>query len=515
MRFQKEKVAKARKNSIFNLDSNNMESYELTHRGEVLGQNTYNDETFMSSDDDDDNLGKDVVHNLHFGGGLTEKKPIHEATDAFDSSRSRSEKGDKLQEIIMKSKLFKMEKREAKDAQEIQRNELDAAYSELVKSASISFRPTGKDRSEDKDHMDEDDYDRVVRALAFETKVRPSDRTKSKEEVAEEERKKLEQLELERQKRLQATFNEKKSIDMSIENIRNYGLKSTKGKKVKREEEVNDDCVDFAIGERNKFEKFDNIENDDESEVGGSGSSESSEEDDNNIDSGDEMSIGQSDDDDYDDGDDDGEGMEEGEGGDTNSGDSSDGDNEDEEDEEEVEDLPRRGKGSRRGSSTSQVTTSISKSFSKAIINSNINVDMPHTMSCPTTFEEWCDICDKYIKHPIHDLEALLSRIVIWNNVNISGSQGVANKEKMKEFYNVLVVYLIDVGDNLQNTSDIEEQKVLEQQVNICVYKHAYVISLYRYKSKINHLLYFIFGFLIYSFFLASHNLFDYFLSIS
>jgi len=40
------------------------------------------------------------------------------------------------------------------------------------------------------------EYDRIVRELAFEKRARPTDRTKSEEEIALEEKEKLEKLEV-------------------------------------------------------------------------------------------------------------------------------------------------------------------------------------------------------------------------------------------------------------------------------------------------------------------------------
>ena len=41
-----------------------------------------------------------------------------------------------------------------------------------------------------------EEYDRIVRELAFEKRARPTDRTKSEEEIALEEKNKLEKLEV-------------------------------------------------------------------------------------------------------------------------------------------------------------------------------------------------------------------------------------------------------------------------------------------------------------------------------
>ena len=71
MSFQKEKIKKVRNSSIFNLDSYNDDNEILTHKGKILSDGNYDDNDFVSDDDDNGALNKEVVDHLHFGGGLT------------------------------------------------------------------------------------------------------------------------------------------------------------------------------------------------------------------------------------------------------------------------------------------------------------------------------------------------------------------------------------------------------------------------------------------------------------
>jgi hypothetical protein len=212
LRFQQERVKKA-KQSKFNLDT--AEAPILTHKGQILGSSSLNDEWAESSDDE--NLGKDVVNQLHFGGGLV---PTHRASDSVQI-KSR---GDALQDIVMKSKLYKLEKKEAKNAQEDQRELLDKAYTDLVQTASLEFKPTRRDRSEGGPE-DADEYDKSLRVMAFESRVQPSDRTKTREEIALSEYQKLAALEQERLKRMKPNYEEA-------------------GNEKKRKFPTNDDCIE-------------------------------------------------------------------------------------------------------------------------------------------------------------------------------------------------------------------------------------------------------------------------------
>ena len=195
LRFQQERVKKA-KQSKFNLDS--AEAPILTHKGQILGNSTLTDEWIESSDDE--NLGKDVVNQLHFGGGLV---PTHRVSDSLQNKT----RADVLQDIVMKSKLYKLEKKEAKNAQEDQRELLDKAYSDLVQTASLQFKPSRMDRSE-AGPEDADEYDKSLRVMAFESRVQPSDRTKTKEELALSEYQKLAALEQDRLKRMKPDYDE-------------------------------------------------------------------------------------------------------------------------------------------------------------------------------------------------------------------------------------------------------------------------------------------------------------------
>ena len=213
LRFQKERVKKARNSSLFNLDSGEQD-FVMTHKGQVLGEDNAADEDWRSDDDDDGNgkLGKEVVNSLHFGGGLVPRRGGERDEGSAEGEQGRKTRLDALQEIVMKSKLHKMQKKEAKEEQETEREKLDKDFQSLVSSSALEFRPTKRQRGYDEDQSaggtgEWDDYDASLRAMAFEAKARPSDRTKSAEELAVEARKKLEELEAARLRRMNAAVD--------------------------------------------------------------------------------------------------------------------------------------------------------------------------------------------------------------------------------------------------------------------------------------------------------------------
>lgn len=197
MRFQKEKVKHVKNSSIYNLDSNDNEF--LTHKGQVLGKSNLADADWVSDDDDDHdndrsnsgNLNKDLVNQLHFGGGLQPTKHQNDYMSLLDNSNNNSNysnvqykqgKLDALQEIVMKSKLFKMQKKEAKEEQEEERSKLDRDYEDLFKTSMLDFNNYRNSNSNKSDGISTsnisntnskelDEYDQSLKEMTYEAKL--------------------------------------------------------------------------------------------------------------------------------------------------------------------------------------------------------------------------------------------------------------------------------------------------------------------------------------------------------
>ncbi|KAG5095713.1 hypothetical protein JHK84_051301 [Glycine max] len=155
--------------------------------------------------------------------------PGETSADDGEENRHKSKK-EVMEEIISKSKFYKAQKAKDKEENENLVEELDKDFTSLVQSeALLSLTEPNKmnalkalvnksisnDQS-NKDHMSAtrtmdnsvqekpDDYDKLVKQMGLEMRARPSDRTKTPEEIAQEEKERLEQLEEERQKRMVA-----------------------------------------------------------------------------------------------------------------------------------------------------------------------------------------------------------------------------------------------------------------------------------------------------------------------
>ncbi|KAL2338263.1 hypothetical protein Fmac_012709 [Flemingia macrophylla] len=144
-----------------------------------------------------------------------------------EENRHKSKK-EVMEEIISKSKFFKAQKAKDKEENEHLVEELDKDFTSLVHSEallsltepnkmnalkalvnkSISNKQSNKDNLMSSCTMDTsmqekpDDYDKLVKQMGLEMRAQPSDRTKTPEEIAQDEKEHLEKLEEERQKRM-------------------------------------------------------------------------------------------------------------------------------------------------------------------------------------------------------------------------------------------------------------------------------------------------------------------------
>ena len=434
MRFQKEKITKVKRAAKFNLDD--AEEVTLTHKGKALSEFTSDPSHWSDEDDgDDENLGREVVNTLHFGGGF---KPTGRSTedavgDSFKSGR------DALQEIVMKSKLAKLEKREAKDAQEKSRLTLDSAYEDLISSAVLDFKPTKRDRSEDVDNEKQDpdavNYDTALRAMAFEARAQATDRTKSKEELAVAELKRLHELEEERQRRMRADPDEG-LISSAL------GDKNGVDRKKKR---VTDDDIDELCatqgGNDQTSDQSDYDGDEIEDEVDDFGNSH------NILDE-------ESDDEDGEDSDEDDDAIADGD----SSESSSNHNDEDGGDDDASTEEPAVVKKIKflKDKEKAIVAAPVSVSGKE---DNTINTDMPHVLHCPSSVEEFDDLLNDYVKNPQYDLPALISRIMTTNSVHLpeKGTSKSDNMAKMSIFLDILFVHFIRVGDVLISMTEQED----------------------------------------------------------
>ncbi|XP_027096915.1 uncharacterized protein [Coffea arabica] len=230
MRSQRERQLKLSKKSKYNLSDGEEDELEI-QGGLFPEKDDFDDEIPFDEDEDVDdgstgNAKKsDILGELNF----TAVQNAQQTGLAGQETRQKS-KREVMEEIISKSKFFKAEKAKDKEENEQLVDQLDQEFTSLVQSeALLSLTQPNKmnalralvnkssSKNEEKKHdtspaLDKtatrlekpDSYDKLVSEMALDMRARPSDRTKSAEEIAQEEKERLEQLEEERQKRMVA-----------------------------------------------------------------------------------------------------------------------------------------------------------------------------------------------------------------------------------------------------------------------------------------------------------------------
>jgi len=214
MRFQRERMAKAKRGSLFNVDDDDEE--QLTHGGRALGELTsFNGLGNDLSDSDEDNLGRETVRDYHFGGGFVPAG--NRGDDDEDGEQKRKTKKEIMEEIIAKSKMYKAEKRREKAERDEMLEQLNSDFNDISKILATNIRPTkakgdelpakkgkeGKNKEADDPTEKLDEFDALARELATEMRAHATQRLKTPEERAQEERDRLVKAERQRLRRMQ------------------------------------------------------------------------------------------------------------------------------------------------------------------------------------------------------------------------------------------------------------------------------------------------------------------------
>ncbi|KAK9464642.1 nucleolar protein 14 [Lipomyces arxii] len=189
-RFTRERQSRSAKSSLFNLEDD-PDAYAddlLTHYGQTLAL------------DDEATLGEDVR-------GLKRKESGDEDEDEeYNAPEKKRSKNEVMKEVIAKSKMYKHERQKAKEEDLEVIENLDADLNGLRSllaqtSSTVAVKAVSV---EDRDV----EYDANVREMTFDKRAKPSDRTKTEEELAEEYAANLKQLEDRRQRRMRGDISD-------------------------------------------------------------------------------------------------------------------------------------------------------------------------------------------------------------------------------------------------------------------------------------------------------------------
>lgn len=198
-RFTLERQRTQDRKDLYNLN----EEEELTHYGQSLAEmEKMTDVIDSDSDSEEKGLLSAELTAAHFGGGggLLRKK---NAGDEDDKPRSRQEL---IEELIIKSKQEKRERQTQKEEAQVLTEKLDQEWKSIQNLMAHKTPKAERKELPEKPKLDE--YDVMVRELGFEMKAQPSEKLKSAEELAREERQRLHALEVDRLRRMMGDTEE-------------------------------------------------------------------------------------------------------------------------------------------------------------------------------------------------------------------------------------------------------------------------------------------------------------------
>ncbi|OMO93529.1 Nucleolar protein 14 [Corchorus capsularis] len=427
MRSQRERQSKLGKKSKFNLSDGEEDEFDdALGFGSLPEKEDFEDE--MLSDDDYDDGGEGAKRSA-----ILKQINSHGAQDSSEMGLLEGEdhkhktKKEVMEEVILKSKYFKAQKAREKEENEQLMDDLDKNFTSLVQSqALLSLTEPGKMNEQP------DSYDKLVNEMVLEMRARPSDRTKTPEEIAREERERLERLEEERQKRMLATDY---SSDEDGENVE---IDSAQRPRAISGEDLGDS---FALDEEPRSKKgwvdeilerkdAEDSENEDEDASEDSESAEDTDEDEGSEEQDDEerektLSLKdweQSDDDDI------------------------DTDLDEDEDEQEHDDAigdkeEPKGHIKLKKSEIRKDGKSVDvKKPKSGVKHTSTESEMPYTIEAPRSLEEFSSLLDNLSNGNIIEI---INRIRGYNAIKLSAE----NRKKMQVFYGVLLQYFAVVAN--------------------------------------------------------------------
>ncbi|CAN6550404.1 unnamed protein product [Malus baccata var. baccata] len=430
-RAQLEHQLKTNKKGKYNLSDGEEDDFEFQSLGALSERDDFEDDVLPDDDDDGTETLKLrvlMVPTLFSAERLAMTDQMDGDLMEGEENRPKSKK-EVMKEVMVKEKYYRAER--AKDKEELEdfRQELDKSFT----SINIPNEHSKKDElsEQEKSHS----YFKTFGNLVMVSRAQPSDRTKTPEEIAQEEREQLEHLEEERQKRMLATDINSDDDNEDAETPSNHN---------KPRPISGDDLGDsFSLDEEPRIKKgwvYEILErkdaSDSESEEGdASEDSESPEDDSEGSDK--DINLGeknlfmkdweQSDDDNL------GTDLDEEE----EKEDGSEAHEEDDDaDEEEVE--PRKLKKMKKidasEASKKEGDSLDAKKISQDGKRPSTQSDLPYLIEAPKSFEEFGALVDNLSNA---DIVLIINRIRKSNAIKLAAE----NRKKMQVFYGVLLQY--------------------------------------------------------------------------
>ncbi|KAL4940523.1 nucleolar protein 14 [Aspergillus oleicola] len=216
-RFARASQKKLRKDSMFNLEEDDEEEFQLTHKGESLSFGEVMDD-FNEDVDADDVLDSEMPRKRKRFLDDGEVDDMGSQGEEEEIPERKKSKHEVMQEVIAKSKFHKAQRQQAKEDDDDLREELDKGLPDLFDMLrGVKPPPKPEPPKDDLAGMNPDraailqgqsqgdmekEYDQRLKQLTFDKRSAPTDRTKTAEEKAEEEAQRLKKLEEERLRRM-------------------------------------------------------------------------------------------------------------------------------------------------------------------------------------------------------------------------------------------------------------------------------------------------------------------------
>ncbi|XP_028272935.1 nucleolar protein 14 [Parambassis ranga] len=219
-RFAMERQHGHDKKDVYNLN----EEEELTHYGQSLAEmEKFNDIAHSDDESEDKGLLSAELTASHFGGGggLLRKKTSGDQQQDEDGSQRAKSRQELIEELIHKSKQEKRERQVQKEEAQELTEKLDQEWKN-IQALMVKKMPKAECAEVQPDKPKLDAYDMMVRELGFEMKAQPSEKMKTPEELAKEEREKLQKLEADRLRRMMGEEGEQSAqsqIHMSADDL--------------------------------------------------------------------------------------------------------------------------------------------------------------------------------------------------------------------------------------------------------------------------------------------------------
>ncbi|XP_034059285.1 nucleolar protein 14 [Gymnodraco acuticeps] len=196
-RFAMERQRNHDKKDVYNLN----EEEELTHYGQSLAEmEKFNDNVNSDDESEEKGLLSAELTASHFGGGgLLRRKTSGDQEGGEEGAPRAKSRQELIEELIQKSKQEKRDRQVQKEESQELTEKLDHDWKN-IQALMVKKIPRAERVEEEKPKLEQ--YDMMVRELVFEMKAQPSERLKTPEEVAREEREKLQKLEADRLRRM-------------------------------------------------------------------------------------------------------------------------------------------------------------------------------------------------------------------------------------------------------------------------------------------------------------------------